>query len=173
MPEGGSRVEPQTFIRVAMFLAAAMAQDSSPLQIQYNIEMTGGISVRGPALKERIINGGSCAQPPTPIHIWSTKVSRIQVAFNIVLAGVTGETGIPPSGTPWTQFDETSSVSVETPETGQTDDLIFGVNGTRNATGTVLYRPDGSGYFKFSNWKSATGKIEDGTISWTCKQEKR
>jgi hypothetical protein len=29
-------------------------------------------------------------------------------------------------------------VSVETPETGQTDDLIFGVNGTRNATGMVL-----------------------------------
>jgi hypothetical protein len=148
-----------------------MAQDPGPLHIQYNVEMTGGIGVKGPAVKERIVYGGSCAQPPTPIHIWNTKVARIQVAFNVLLAGVTGETGIPPSGTPWTQF-EGSSVSVETPETGQTDDLIFG-NNSRNAIGTVLYRPDGSGYFKFSNWKSATGKLEDGTISWTCKQEKR
>lgn len=57
--------------------------------------------------------------------------------------------------------------------TGQSDDRIFGWNGSRTATGTVFYRPDGSGYFTFNNWKSATDKLEGGVISWTCTQEKR
>lgn len=72
-----------------------------PLHIRYTVDLVGAVAVKGTAAKDRIIYGGSCAKPPTPLHIWGdVVVAGFSVGFNPVLAGLADAGTPPPANTP-------------------------------------------------------------------------